>query len=106
MYEDQISRAHSHRCEKSSTSVRNPPSSAHHGATAAIGAKPERIRFELYGRARREASPCRRGHGAPGSARFAQAAIARVGQTIAPAVGEVAQAMFEAVRPPATVHAL
>jgi len=34
-----------------------------------------------------------------GSARFAQAAIARVGQAIALAVGEVAQALFEAVLP-------
>jgi hypothetical protein len=37
--------------------------------------------------------------GAPSSARFAQAAIARVGQTIALAVGEVVQALFEAVLP-------
>ena len=35
--------------------------------------------------------------GTPGSARFAQAALARVGQAIALAVGEVAQALFEAV---------
>ena len=35
----------------------------------------------------------------PGSARFAQAAIARVGQAIALAVGEVVQALFEAVLP-------
>ena len=34
-----------------------------------------------------------------GSARFAHAAIARVGQSIALAVGEVAQALFEAVLP-------
>jgi hypothetical protein len=33
------------------------------------------------------------------SARFAQAAIARVGQAIALAVGEVVQALFEAVLP-------
>ena len=37
--------------------------------------------------------------GTPGSARFTQAAIARVGQAIALAVGEVAQALFEAVLP-------
>lgn len=37
--------------------------------------------------------------GTPGSARFAQAAIARVGQAIVLAVGEVAQALFEAVLP-------
>ena len=37
--------------------------------------------------------------GAPGSARFAQAAISRVGQAIALAVGEVVQALFEAVLP-------
>lgn len=35
--------------------------------------------------------------GTLGSARFAQAALARVGQTIALAVGEVVQALFEAV---------
>jgi hypothetical protein len=35
--------------------------------------------------------------GERGSARFAQAAIARVGQAIALAVGEVVQALFEAV---------
>lgn len=35
----------------------------------------------------------------PGSARFAQAAIARVGQAIALAVGDVVQALFEAVLP-------
>jgi hypothetical protein len=33
----------------------------------------------------------------PGSARFAQAAIARVGQAVSLAVGEVVQALFEAV---------
>jgi hypothetical protein len=37
--------------------------------------------------------------GTPGSARFAQAAIARVGQAIALAIGEVVQALFEAVLP-------
>jgi hypothetical protein len=37
--------------------------------------------------------------GTPGSARFAQAALARVGQSIALAVGEIAQALFEAVLP-------
>jgi hypothetical protein len=37
--------------------------------------------------------------GTPGNARFAQAAIARVGQAIALAVGDVAQALFEAVLP-------
>jgi hypothetical protein len=37
--------------------------------------------------------------GTPGSARFAQAAIARVGQAIALAFGEVVQALFEAVLP-------
>jgi hypothetical protein len=37
--------------------------------------------------------------GTAGSARFAQAAIARVGQAIALAVGEVVQALFEAVLP-------
>ncbi len=37
--------------------------------------------------------------GTPGSARFAQAALSRVGQSIALAVGEVAQALFEAVLP-------
>lgn len=35
--------------------------------------------------------------GTPGSARFAEAAIARVGQALALAVGEVTQALFEAV---------
>jgi hypothetical protein len=40
-----------------------------------------------------------RGCGHPGSARFAQAAIARIGQAIALAVDEVAQALFEAVLP-------
>jgi len=34
-----------------------------------------------------------------GSARFAQAAIARVGQSISLAVGEVVQALFESVLP-------
>ena len=34
-----------------------------------------------------------------GSARFSHAALARVGQAIALAVGEVAQALFEAVLP-------
>ena len=37
--------------------------------------------------------------GTAGSARFAQAAIARVGQTIALAVGDIVQALFEAVLP-------
>ena len=37
--------------------------------------------------------------GTAGSARFAQAAIARVGQSIALAVGEVVQALVEAVLP-------
>jgi hypothetical protein len=37
--------------------------------------------------------------GTAGSARFAQAAIARVGQSIALAVSEVGQALFEAVLP-------
>ena len=37
--------------------------------------------------------------GTPGSTLFAQAAIARVGQAIALAVGEVLQALFEAVLP-------
>jgi hypothetical protein len=37
--------------------------------------------------------------GTLGSARFAQAAIARVGQAIALAFGEVVQALFEAVLP-------
>jgi hypothetical protein len=37
--------------------------------------------------------------GTPGSARFAQAALARVGQAIALAFGEVVQALFEAVLP-------
>jgi hypothetical protein len=37
--------------------------------------------------------------GTPGSARFAQAAIARVGQAVALAAGEVVQALFEAVLP-------
>jgi hypothetical protein len=37
--------------------------------------------------------------GTLGSARFAQAAIARVGQSIALAVGQVVQALFEAVLP-------
>jgi hypothetical protein len=37
--------------------------------------------------------------GTAGSARFAQAALARVGQAIALAVGEVVQALFEAVLP-------
>jgi hypothetical protein len=35
--------------------------------------------------------------GTPGSARFAQAALARFGQAMALAVGEVAKALFEAV---------
>jgi hypothetical protein len=35
--------------------------------------------------------------GTTGSVRFAQAAIARVGQAIELAVGEVVQALFEAV---------
>jgi hypothetical protein len=35
----------------------------------------------------------------PASARFSQAAIARVGHAIALAVGEVVQALFEAVLP-------
>ena len=37
--------------------------------------------------------------GTPGSARFAQAGLARCGQAIAFAVGEVVQALFEAVLP-------
>jgi hypothetical protein len=37
--------------------------------------------------------------GTPGSARFTQAAIARVGQAIALAVDELLQALFEAVLP-------
>jgi len=37
--------------------------------------------------------------GRPGSALFAQAALARYGQAIARAVGEVVQALFEAVLP-------
>jgi hypothetical protein len=37
--------------------------------------------------------------GTAGSARFSQAAIARVGQVIVLAVGEVVQALFEAVLP-------
>jgi hypothetical protein len=37
--------------------------------------------------------------GTPGSARFSQAAVARVGQAIALAVDEVVQALFEAVLP-------
>lgn len=37
--------------------------------------------------------------GTPGSARFAQAALARCGQAIALAVGEVVQVLFEAVLP-------
>lgn len=37
--------------------------------------------------------------GTPGSARFAQAALARVGQAIALAVDEIAQALFQAVLP-------
>jgi hypothetical protein len=37
--------------------------------------------------------------GTPGSAWFSQAALARVGQAIALAVGEVIQALFEAVLP-------
>jgi hypothetical protein len=37
--------------------------------------------------------------GAAGSARFAQAALARYGQAIALAVGEVVQVLFEAVLP-------
>jgi hypothetical protein len=37
--------------------------------------------------------------GTAGSARFTQAAVARVGQVIVLAVGEVVQALFEAVLP-------
>jgi hypothetical protein len=37
--------------------------------------------------------------GTPGSARFSQAALARVGQAIALAVDELVQALFEAVLP-------
>jgi hypothetical protein len=37
--------------------------------------------------------------GTRGSARYAQAAIARVGQAISLAIGEVVQALFEAVLP-------
>jgi hypothetical protein len=37
--------------------------------------------------------------GMPGSALFAQAAIARVGQAITLAVGEVVQTLFKAVPP-------
>jgi hypothetical protein len=37
--------------------------------------------------------------GTPGSARFAQAALARVGQASTLAIGEVVQALFQAVLP-------
>jgi hypothetical protein len=37
--------------------------------------------------------------GTPGSARFSQAALARVGQSIALAVDELVQALVEAVLP-------
>jgi hypothetical protein len=56
--------------------------------------------IEIVGRRAAEGWPRGWGDvGTLGSARFAQAAIAHVGQAIAIAVGELVQALFEAVLP-------
>jgi len=75
-------------------------------AFAHVRASPACRGFTTYSSGRAGCCCCRWGMsarlqdvGAPGSALFAQAAIARVGQSIALAVGEVARALFEAVLP-------